>query len=1079
MKTATVLILGTILAARSAASGIPLYPPEVLGERAITYDATGVRPVSAAPAPGVHPRVYFNAEDLPAIRNRLATTAVGQEAMKMIRLYTDFLRNGRSVAWDSKPNSFKLMPDGTPRIGNAGLYDRSLVYNQLVAGTTTKLAEMIAANDGTGLYTLAGEMSLEAFECLVDEGQPGVATRAANLAAALDTWCTHVLSLPALGPQHNIGGHLTALTYDMAFPALSPDQRTRARAALARLMASYAATPYTGVGCAPQAVATNWVAINSFTLLTACALEGELTLAEHGISSETLAQWFTGAMHSHHKFLTYGWFASGSGLEGQGKNYLFGAHMIPYARRGHDFFQHPHARAYGRSWMPAVTQPYGYSFTAYDLLGGSGSNPEKGRYFLNSLDYSGLKWRYPDDAAVDFAWRNFILTEYKDAGGVWRTFPDLREAKFTIRSVYANQLLPAAIFASDIASTDSWQTHNAIARPDLDYLDREGGTLVSRSGHEADAAALLFHVRQDFGGHTFADRNTFTFSALGRQFINYNSGSTNSGLQAATFHSIVEVDGLSMFVTDKEGDKMRIPAKLAAWSPAGGSATFATGDATYAYSQEWFWNAYTTGSPVLRAGFVPDPHSHNTFRRAGNRIPEAFGDTPFVSFPHWVNPGQLEGIQAKPYNPMYQVHRTIGLVRGVKPYALVIDDVRKDDSPRNYKWLASIAEDLVPVPAAELPPGADPATDVVLREPASTGDRRLLVRILRALGTPVLSTAPTAVGSPLAYTEMVTSPNTTEDWKRLVIERAAVVAPEFRVLLFPFRQGEPLPVSTFTGQQLVVSLAGQTDTFDFAPRTATIAGQAVTLSEFTLSRNGTTLLDYRNQIEPAAVRGPADPAPAAIAAPTASATPLSETQVLLAWSASAPPDAAWLVERSPAGRENWTPLAAALPATASSFTDAAAAPSTSYDYRIRHVSPAGMSDYGRASSTTPAGIGDGIPGSWRLLHFGNGLAVIPGTSGLHDDPDGDGQDNEAEFAADTVPVDPASSFRITAIQRAGHQLTLSFPTVAGKSYRIEAGDTLAAWPDLVQSGIAGTGGTVSVTVTDPAPRRFFRAVVEP
>jgi hypothetical protein len=211
-------------------------------------------------------------------------------------------------------------------------------------------------------------------------------------------------------------------------------------------------------------------------------------------------------MGSHHKFLTYGWFPSGAGLEGHGKNYLFGVHMIAYARRGYDFFSHPHTRAYGRKWLPAITQPFGYSFTAYDLLGGSGPNPEKGRFFLNTLDYIALKWMYPDDASVDFTWRNFVLTEYKDSAGNWQTFPDLRDAKFTLRNVYHNQLLPAAIFASDVSSTNTWQAQNAIARPQLDFLDVDGGTLVSRSSHDADAASLLFHVRQDFGGHTFADR---------------------------------------------------------------------------------------------------------------------------------------------------------------------------------------------------------------------------------------------------------------------------------------------------------------------------------------------------------------------------------------------------------------------------------------------------------------------------------------------------------------------------------------------------------------------------------------------
>jgi hypothetical protein len=936
-----------------------LFGPDVLGQRSITYDYSGLRTLSPAPAAGVHPRVYFNAEDLPDIRDRLANTTAGIEAFKQIQLLTDLLRNGRAVAWDPKPNSFKLMPDGTSR-ANAGLYDQSAVYNQLVAGNTAALDALIAANDGTRLHVLGSSMALEAFECLVLEGQPGIAQRQANLATALATWAADVLTDPDFpGPpgatnnnkranQHRFGGHHTALAYDMVFNAMTQTQRDTVRKALAKLMGGYFAsdasnTEYTGVGCAAEAVATNWVAINSFKLIPAMAIEGEVTTADAGYSSQDLADWFARAMGSYHKFLTYGWFKTGAGLEGQGKNYLFGAHMIPLARRGWNFFAHPHVRAYAKEWMPASTQPFGYSFILYDLLGGSGPNAEKGRMFMNGLDYIALKWMYPESTQADFAWRNFINTEYKDSAGQWRTFPDFREGKFSPRSIYHNMLLPAAVYATDVSSTSSWTAHNTAAQGALDYVDPEGGSVITRSGYAPEAAALLFHVRQDFGGHTFADRNTFTLSALGRLFISYNSGGSDSMLQEGRFHSIVEVNGLSMKVTPQEGDKLRIPSKLAAWTPTGGEAVFATGDATYAYSQEWRWNAYTT-TPTVTSGFTLEQNSHNTFRRAGNKIPEAFGDTPFRAFPHWVNPGQFEGIQSKSFNPMRQVYRTIGLVRGAKPYVLVLDDVRKDDTARTYKWFASLPKDLTILTGGGLPSGADPATDVVLAEPAATGNRRLLVRVLRADGTPAQAAGTT--GSPLAYLETVNSPNTTENWNRLVIERGATVAPEYRIMLFPFREGDTLPATSLSGSNLTVTIGGQTDTFTFTPRTATVAGETVTMSEFTLDRNGTRLLDYRNQIEPAPVRTPAGTATALPAAPTnllAASQPAAA--IRLHWTDHATTETAYVVERSEAGANNWNPVATTLAAGSATWLDTATQPGHAYDYRVRCVSPAGLSDY--------------------------------------------------------------------------------------------------------------------------------------
>ncbi len=848
-------------------AGMDTYGADILGQRPIAYNFTGVRRLAPAPATGIHPRIYFGPDELPAIRARLANTAVGQEAFKMIQLYTSLLRNGRASAWDAQPSTFKLMPDGSNRIGNVGLYDRSAVYNQLVAGNTTALAAM--ATDGTGLYALAGLMSLEAFECLVLDGQTGVSQRQANLAAALNTWAAWVLTLsdyPGLATAtfnarsanaYKFGGHLNALTYDLIANSLATAQRDNVRKALAKMMGAYFAsdysdTDYTDVGVAPEASAGNHVAINSFRLITACAIEGEVTTTDAGYSAAALDGWFKRAVSSYHKFLTYGWFSTGAPLEGQGKNYLYGAHMIPLARRGYDYFGHPHVQAYKSRWLPAVMQPFGYGFLKYDLLGGSGADPERGRGFIESLDYTALKWMFPADNAADFAWRNFVRTEYKDGSGNWQSFIDLRDGKFGLRSGYHNQLLPAAIFAADVASTASWTAQNTQVQGSLDYLDTQGGTVVARSGYDPDAAQIVFHVRQDMGGHTFADRNAFTLSALGRLFVNYNSGSTDSGLQDGKFHSVIEVDGLTMKITPQEGKKMRIPAKLAAWTPAGGTATFATGDATYGYTNEWKWNNYTTPPVVLSTGYVAENNTHNTFRRTGNTIAETFGSAPLVSFPHWEYPGKFEGIQKKAYNPMRQVYRTIGLVRGVSPYVLVIDDVRKDDATHTYKWFASVPKDLTILTGAALPAGCDPATDVVLTEPAATGNRRLLVPILRAAGTPAQAAGST--GSALAYLETVASPNTAETWNRLVIERGAVVAPEYRVLLFPFRAGDALPVTNLAGNSLTVAIGAQSDAFAFTPRSTAVAGQTVTMNEFTLTRAGSTLVDYRNQIEPVPVR---------------------------------------------------------------------------------------------------------------------------------------------------------------------------------------------------------------------------------
>ena len=358
----------------------------------------------------------------------------------------------------------------------------------------------------------------------------------------------------------------------------------------------------------------------------------------------------------------------------------------------------------------------------------------------------------------------------------------------------------------------------------------------------------------------------------------------------------------------------------------------------------------------------------------------------------------------------------------------------------------------------------------------------MLVRVLRANGTPVLSTAPTVQGSALGYTETINSPNTTEDWKRLVIERSNVVAPEYRILLFPFRSGETLPTTTFTGNDLSVTLGGQADSYTFEPRFGNVGGQSVTMNEFTLTRGTSNLLDYRNQIEPTNVRGPAGIADLLPAAPTGlTATALAETQVRLNWTDNTTGDIHWLVERSPAGGQNWTPLASTLLPNSTSFTDVTAMLSTGYDYRVRSITVDGLSDFASVSIVTPAGIGDGIPGWWRYLHFGNGLAIIPGVTGPTDDPDGDGSSNQTEFLSGTVPVDPVSSFRITRIEAIGLNFQITFTAVAGKLYRVERCGDLATGSWATVADDLSTSGWEIVTTVPPnllGHSGFYRARVK-
>ena len=132
-----------------------------------------------------------------------------------------------------------------------------------------------------------------------------------------------------------------------------------------------------------------------------------------------------------------------------------------------------------------------------------------------------------------------------------------------------------------------------------------------------------------------------------------------------------------------------------------------------------------------------------------------------------------------------------------------------------------------------------------------------------------------------------------------------------------------------------------------------------------------------------------------------------------------------------------------------------------------------------ANAGTLSLVVDGIE-AWRLAHFGT--TSNTGNAADSADPDGDGWTNAQEFASGTDPNDRTSLLKVDQMKTRGSDLLLSFPTVSGKTYRVERSDTLQAgsWT-TVQANIPGTGGTVQVTDTAGAaqPKRFYRIVVTP
>lgn len=753
------------------------------GDRTVRFDYSGARPILHAPAVGVHPRIYFNPEEIPDIANRLTTTNNGKEVAKKMRAFNILLHKGKA-GFTAKAD-YNTAQSGMAYVTNAGASDCSEEYQKLLRGDTTNYNQLLTAR--ANKWTSA--LCMEAFECLLKKGQPtdpeiGVSydQRAKDLATVMAVIATTALERGPINPAKfsmaSAVGIGLAIAYDLNYWALTTDQRNRVRKALAACVPNQPAN--FGDEHEPYATTGNWAALDSAEPIINFAIEGEA-----GYKSALTKAW----MRVLYNFVTYGWDQNGCPWEGIGKNYLMVGQQIAFAKRGFSLLGHPHLKAYGSNYLPALIQPFGFAFMGEDTWGGFGPDPTVGRYRFHAIDAIGYKYAYPNDPAIDFVWRNYTnntidgkeVLDYANTMEVGsHTYFDI----MTILGAYVEDSTPG-----------DWTEQNQVAlKNKLDFFEETRGQAILRSGFTPNALLANFYVRQNFGGHTYADRNDVAFSALGRIWFTKRFG--GHGLDETDAQSCPLVDGKGMGITKKEGNKCRVPAKMERWS-ATNKLSQATGDATYAYSWEYNWDPLpaTADNKLLgKDGWVKETKTLNDFR--ANPVQEAYFNIPFYDFAYWGNgpKGTLERMVKRPFNPMEKVFRTVALAKGKHPFLMIVDDLKKDANPHKYEWVAQLPEDIEldkVVPATNT---NEHCFDVLLKE--KTGGRKLLVRVLNQSDY-VKGTAPAVKVEQHAY---VGSDGKNYSVYRLAITSTAV-SPDFRILVFPFSGQEALPLTTWSSNK--------------------------------------------------------------------------------------------------------------------------------------------------------------------------------------------------------------------------------------------------------------------------------------
>lgn len=124
----------------------------------------------------------------------------------------------------------------------------------------------------------------------------------------------------------------------------------------------------------------------------------------------------------------------------------------------------------------------------------------------------------------------------------------------------------------------------------------------------------------------------------------------------------------------------------------------------------------------------------------------------------------------------------------------------------------------------------------------------------------------------------------------------------------------------------------------------------------------------------------------------------------------------------------------------------------------------------------PDSDGDGLLDEWELAYFGSLNASA------HADADADGLTNLQEHTAGTHPLDPVSVLRITGVEFNGSDVNIHFTSIAGRTYRLERAEQLAAgqWT-IIADNVPGIDAVLQVTDFNAAatPTRFYRVRLLP
>lgn len=686
----------------------------------------GVRIFSKVPRVGVHPRVLMSPEDLPAWR---------KEVIKTYRGKTFFAKRYQSNAIDKLVAIDSAIPEkdliaAYSDIGPGGNHQLLFATLDVIYHQDAQRAKYVCKAIANFARVIHARSKYEPKWGKIKKsigdikGNDGIPTGLNEL------WLR--------------GGSDFALAYDYLYNYMTPKQRDLCRSAL-----SLAAKDLVvwGMNFPRGRGVSNWYGYHGEFGPMLLAIEGEKGFRADQWKSfqQMIRDWAEVHIYETGGSNEDGYTLNTSLREGQFT-------LLAMARRGENHFERENIRKY-------------FEWVVLSLVPGEDTGETVG-YSSNRVNpYESApvlaRWIMPGDKNV-----NYYLRSYKGADYTRQN-----------RWQYAPM---STLFCMNWEDSEELPLDmGKLGLPITKVFDYQG-LFITRSDWSDDAAYLNMLARHDawYDRHENVDRGRFVFAALGRRWAvdNYWGIAMKS-----TDHSLVHIDGVAQ-AEAKVGRGKAPNANLIKHGDIGkaedaDSISYAVMDLKNAY--DWLWS-HSWDKPG--EGWEPELRTFEElgwiWKRDGQ--PQKLHGCDNETVPMYNFLGC--NIWRKANNPVEYCWRTGVMVRGENPYAIIVDDVKKDDKDRAYDWYMPIAADLEFIPLANGGAMLVEKDEEQTYDRPNVGSRRLLI-------------LPMGQGkADIKMEEYVSSvsrgkagnPGKANKARRLVISRKGDQA-NFRVVLYPFR----------------------------------------------------------------------------------------------------------------------------------------------------------------------------------------------------------------------------------------------------------------------------------------------------